>query len=123
MLRSHSSALIPAALRALAADPADDVLLICPGLVYRRDAIDRLHIGTPHQLDLWRVTRRPSRMTSADLDEMVTALLDGLLLGAPHRCEAWSQLKSWRRHRARNSRHRLWPGSAPDRTRKTCCSR
>ncbi|MGY4974373.1 hypothetical protein [Streptomyces sp. NEAU-S7GS2] len=59
MLRSHSSALIPAALRALAAEPADDVLLVCPGLVYRRDSIDRLHTGTPHQLDLWRITPPP----------------------------------------------------------------
>ena len=52
MLRSHSSAMIPAALRALAADPAapGDVLLVCPGIVYRRDSIDRLHTGTPHQL-------------------------------------------------------------------------
>ena len=38
----------------LAADPLDDALLVCPGIVYRRDAIDRLHTGTPHQLDLWR---------------------------------------------------------------------
>ncbi|MFF4409287.1 hypothetical protein ACFY2W_29215 [Streptomyces sp. NPDC001262] len=60
MLRSHSSALIPAALRALAAEPAGDVLLVCPGLVYCRDSIDRLHTGTPHQLDLWRITRRPT---------------------------------------------------------------
>ncbi|RZS37740.1 tRNA synthetase class II (F) [Herbihabitans rhizosphaerae] len=37
MLRSHSTALVPAALRALAADPVDDVLLVCPGVVYRRD--------------------------------------------------------------------------------------
>ncbi|MBV9847877.1 MAG: hypothetical protein JOZ47_22825 [Kutzneria sp.] len=85
MLRSHSSALVPAALRALAADATEDVLLVCPGLVYRRDAIDRLHTGTPHQLDLWRVTRRPARMTTGDLDEMVTAVLDGLLPGASHR--------------------------------------
>ena len=35
----------------------DDVLVCAPGLVYRRDAIDRLHVGEPHQLDLWRVTR------------------------------------------------------------------
>ncbi|QRP43447.1 TetR/AcrR family transcriptional regulator [Amycolatopsis sp. FDAARGOS 1241] len=37
MLRSHTSALIPAALRALATDPAGDVLLACPGIVHRRD--------------------------------------------------------------------------------------
>lgn len=92
MLRSHSSALIPGALRALAADSAedsaDDVLLVCPGLVYRRDTIDRLHTGTPHQLDLWRLSRRPARMNLADLDEMVTVLLDGLLPGVPRRYQA-----------------------------------
>ncbi|MEV1009766.1 hypothetical protein [Streptomyces sp. NPDC049881] len=88
MLRSHSSALIPAALRALAADPADDVLLVCPGMVYRRDSIDRLHTGTPHQLDLWRVTRRPAPMTTADLDGMVATLVETLLPGARHRHEA-----------------------------------
>ncbi|MDT7800729.1 MAG: phenylalanyl-tRNA synthetase alpha chain [Actinomycetota bacterium] len=75
MLRSHSSAMIPAALRALAASPADDVLLVCPGVVYRRDSIDRLHSGTPHQLDLWRITRRP--MGRADLEELAGALLPG----------------------------------------------
>lgn len=74
VLRSHSSALVPAALRALAASPADDVLLVCPGIVYRRDSIDRLHTGTPHQLDLWRVTRGRT-MTRADLEEMVAALV------------------------------------------------
>lgn len=87
MLRSHSSALVPAALRALAAEPADDVLLVCPGLVYRRDSIDRMHTGTPHQLDLWRVTRRPDPMATADLDEMVKTLIEALLPGAKHRHE------------------------------------
>jgi phenylalanyl-tRNA synthetase alpha chain len=47
LLRSHATAMIPDALRALAADPADDVLLVCPGVVHRRDAIDRLHAATP----------------------------------------------------------------------------
>ena len=36
---------------------ADDVVVACPGLVYRRDVVDRLHVGEPHQLDLWRVRR------------------------------------------------------------------
>lgn len=87
MLRSHSTALIPPALRTLAADPADDVLLVCPAMVYRRDSIDRLHTGTPHQVDLWRITRRSVPLTTADLDEMVTVLVDGLLPGASHRLE------------------------------------
>ncbi|MGW3992888.1 PheS-related mystery ligase SrmL [Amycolatopsis sp. NPDC004772] len=76
VLRSHATALVPAALRDLAANPADDVLLVCPGLVYRRDSIDRLHSGTPHQLDLWRIVR--GTVTRADLEDMVAALVPGL---------------------------------------------
>jgi phenylalanyl-tRNA synthetase alpha chain len=80
VLRSHSTAMVPPALRALAAEPQPpaDVLLVCPGVVYRRDAIDRLHSGTPHQLDLWRVTRRSPRMSTSDLAELVATLLPGL---------------------------------------------
>jgi len=85
MLRSHSSALVPAALRGLAADSPEDVLLVCPGIVYRRDAIDWQHSGTPHQLDLWRISRRP--LGAADLDEMITVLLGALVPGRPSRQE------------------------------------
>ena len=89
MLRSHSSAMIPPALRQLAQDglPAGPggVLLACPGMVYRRDAIDWQHTGTPHQLDLWRITARP--MTDADLDEMIARLLEALAPGLPDRPE------------------------------------
>jgi phenylalanyl-tRNA synthetase alpha chain len=86
MLRSHSSAMVPPALRSLATHACDDVLVVCPGIVFRRDAIDRLHTGTPHQLDLWRITRRP--MSDLCMDEMVSALLDGLVPGASWRTEA-----------------------------------
>ena len=68
MLRSHASAMIPPALRRLTRQPGDDVLLACPGMVYRRDAIDWQHTGTPHQLDLWRITRRA--VSGTDLDQM-----------------------------------------------------
>ena len=83
MLRSHSSAMIPPALRRLARQPGDDVLLVCPGIVYRRDAIDWQHTGTPHQLDLWRITRHAMRST--DLDQMIAILLGALAPGLPHR--------------------------------------
>ena len=79
LLRSHSTAMVPAALRALAAEPGGDVLLVCPGVVYRRDAIDRLHAPTPHQLDLWRISRRPLR--EPDLQEMVRLLVEALTPG------------------------------------------
>jgi phenylalanyl-tRNA synthetase alpha chain len=93
MLRSHATAMIPPALRELAAGPAatPDVLLACPGMVYRRDAIDRLRTGTPHQLDLWRITRAPmtrAQMTPRDLREMIQTVLDAVLPGAEYRLEA-----------------------------------
>jgi phenylalanyl-tRNA synthetase alpha chain len=87
MLRSHATAMVPPALRQLAAESqagtgaSRDVLLVCPGIVYRRDAIDWQHTGTPHQLDLWRITSRP--MAGRDLDQMIAALLDALVPGLP----------------------------------------
>lgn len=83
MLRAHTSAMIPSLLRALAADPPEDVLLVCPGLVYRRDTIDRLHTGEPHQLDLWRISR--TRLVLKDLIDMVAAVVEATLPGYRHR--------------------------------------
>ncbi len=80
MLRSHTSAAIPAALRGLAAEPYPDNLYVVPGMCYRRDSIDRLHTGTPHQLDLWRIVRAPS-MRAEDLRTMIAVLVDALLPG------------------------------------------
>ncbi|MGW6931988.1 PheS-related mystery ligase SrmL [Lentzea sp. NPDC054927] len=72
MLRSHTTAMIPPALRV--ASP--DVTLLCPGLVYRRDTVDRLHTGTPHQLDVWRISRQPEQLSGL-IDTVVTTLLPG----------------------------------------------
>jgi len=87
MLRSHSTAMVSPALRRLARErrPARDVLLVCPGMAYRRDAIDWQHSGTPHQLDLWRITRQA--MTGTDLDEMIACLLEALVPDLPSRQE------------------------------------
>ncbi len=85
MLRSHSTAMVPPALLELAAAPGPDVLLVCPGIVYRRDAIDWQHTGAPHQLDLWRITERA--MTAADLDQMIAVVLGAILPGLPYRDE------------------------------------
>jgi phenylalanyl-tRNA synthetase alpha chain len=80
MLRAHTSAAIPSALRALAPAAPDDVLVCVPGLAYRRDAIDRLHVGEPHQLDLWRIAAAP--MSEDDLDAMIAEVVEALLPGA-----------------------------------------
>jgi phenylalanyl-tRNA synthetase alpha chain len=88
VLRTHATALVPRALRQLAAEPADDVLLVCPGIAYRRDVIDWQHTGTPHQLDLWRISRRG--LAPADLDTMIATLLAAVVPGLDSRQQARS---------------------------------
>jgi phenylalanyl-tRNA synthetase alpha chain len=83
VLRTQTSAVIPPALREL--DPPDDVVVSCPGLVYRRDVIDRLHVGEPHQVDLWRIARRP--LGTRELDELIAAVVAAALPGAPWRTQ------------------------------------
>ena len=83
LLRSQMSAAIPRALRTLAPVQPDDVLVACPGIVYRRDVIDRLHVASPHQLDLWRVTTRGQ--SPRDLEDMIDQVVHALLPGATAR--------------------------------------
>jgi phenylalanyl-tRNA synthetase alpha chain len=80
MLRSQTSALAPPALRALAASGRPEALIACPGMVYRRDAIDRWHTGTPHQLDLWLITGRPPALRA-----LIAAAVGAALPGVPWR--------------------------------------
>jgi len=83
VLRTHTTAMIPSLLRSVARGPYDDVLLACPGLVYRRDAIDRQHVGEPHQLDLWRIAR--ARLGESDLLELIAVVVETLVPGAERR--------------------------------------
>ena len=83
VLRTHTSALVPECLRRLAREQEREVVLVVPGVVYRRDCIDRLHAGEPHQLDLWRVRSDPGapRLDGGDLDAMIAAVVAALLPG------------------------------------------
>jgi phenylalanyl-tRNA synthetase alpha chain len=75
--------MIPPLLAQVAQDPPADVLLVCPGLVYRRDEIDRLHTGEPHQVDLWRIVR--GSVGTAELRELVTTVLEAVVPGRAYR--------------------------------------
>jgi len=82
VLRGHTSAGVPPMLRRLAvSSDADDVLVALPGICHRRDVIDRLHTGSPHQLDLWRLRRAARRLDSTDLRRMVDTVLTTVLPG------------------------------------------
>jgi phenylalanyl-tRNA synthetase alpha chain len=87
MLRSHTTAGVPPALHALAGTRAAevDVLLALPGVCQRRDSIDRLHVGTPHQVDLWRITTTGAagrRLDADDLRQMVELVVGAVLPAA-----------------------------------------
>jgi phenylalanyl-tRNA synthetase alpha chain len=84
ILRTQTSAAIPRLLDELRADERPDLLLVCPGLVYRRDTIDRLHVGEPHQVDLWRLRRGP-KLEACDLQAMVAEVCAALWPGRRYR--------------------------------------
>ena len=84
MLRSHTTAAIPRLLRQMAPDEASDELNVVPGLVYRRDTIDRTHVGEPHQVDLWRLSST-ARLGPDDLTQMLAVLVEAVLPGADWR--------------------------------------
>lgn len=91
MLRSHTSARIPALLRGLAsrtpegAEGPNEVLLSVPGITYRRDVIDRQHVGEPHQLDLWRVRLEGPSLTEEDLKQLIGLVVAAVLPEHPWR--------------------------------------
>ena len=81
MLRSHMSSALPTALEDYA-DRADvDELIVAPGLVYRRDVVDRSHVGEPHQVDLWRL-RSTADTDDGDMLTMIGRLVEAVLPGA-----------------------------------------
>jgi phenylalanyl-tRNA synthetase alpha chain len=84
IFRTHMSALIPGALADVRRAELPDVLITCPGLVYRRDHIGRLSTGEPHQVDLWRVTR--GGQGRDDLLRMIEVVLAAAAPGRRHRC-------------------------------------
>lgn len=84
LLRTQTSAMIPSLLAELELEAGADVILVCPGIVYRRDQIDRLHSGEPHQLDLWRL-RAGRPLAQDDLTEMVALVLEAALPESTHR--------------------------------------
>ncbi len=83
LLRTQTSAMVPPLLRVLTLEEQADVLLVCPGLVYRRDCVDRLHVGEPHQVDLWRITH--ATLTVPDLEDMAHTVVAALWPDAPLR--------------------------------------
>lgn len=85
VLRVHTSAMIPDLLIEMREKGVEDFLLMCPGLCYRRDVVDRTHIGELHQMDIWRVKRGGPRLVRKDLIELIEMVLASVIPSAKYR--------------------------------------
>lgn len=89
MLRAHTTAHIPGLIERMAAEGSPELAVACPGICYRRDRIDRWHVGEPHQLDLWRVRAGGPALGEPDLLAMI-----GLVVGAALPGRRWRTVPS-----------------------------
>ncbi|MEU4424066.1 hypothetical protein AB0F81_25845 [Actinoplanes sp. NPDC024001] len=81
MLRSHMSAEMPTALEDYRDRTGVDELIVAPGPVYRRDVVDRHHVGEPHQVDLWRI-RDAGETGDGEMLRMIGLVVGAVLPGA-----------------------------------------
>lgn len=79
MLRTQTSSLVPGWLASWLDKTPRKLALISPGLVYRRDCIDRLHCSEPHQVDVWVVLPKPLAEPEEVLRAAATHLMHSLL--------------------------------------------
>jgi phenylalanyl-tRNA synthetase alpha chain len=53
-------------------------LIVIPGVVHRRDVVDRTHVGEPHQVVLWRLRSEPDT-TDGDMLDVIELLAQAVL--------------------------------------------
>jgi phenylalanyl-tRNA synthetase alpha chain len=64
VLRTHTSAHLPGILRELSTrSDWTDVVILLPGLAYRRDVSDKKHVSEVHMLEMWRVVKNSDHPT------------------------------------------------------------
>jgi len=73
ILRTQMTAIIPEILEKYSKTSMERTLWMCPGLVYRRDVVDRTHVGEPHQMDIWYI--KEGETTREDLLELIRIIV------------------------------------------------
>lgn len=80
LLRTHTTAIIPDLLPCLRGEQ----LILHPGICYRRDVVDKRHVGEPHQMDIWLISE--SRQLNRDaLVKLIQIILNVVLPGVSYR--------------------------------------
>lgn len=85
VLRTHTSEMIPGILDKLKERNIEDYLVMCPGICYRRDVVDKTHCSEPHQMDVWRTKKGQPRLDRLDLIELIDTIVKCTLPGMKYR--------------------------------------
>ena len=85
ILRTHTSSIIPDILIEVGKTKVEDYSVLCPGICYRRDVVDKKHTGEPHQMDIWRVKRGAPRLERKALIDLIESVLDAVIPRSKYR--------------------------------------
>ncbi|PLZ91547.1 hypothetical protein CEN44_08395 [Fischerella muscicola CCMEE 5323] len=75
LLRTHTTAIMPE----LVSHLQGEQLILHPGICYRRDVVDKSHVGEPHQMDVWLIGNRVSKV------QFIETILYAVLPGVSYR--------------------------------------
>lgn len=59
-------------------------LIVHPGICYRRDVVDKRHVGEPHQMDVWLISDRQS-LQRKTLEDLIQTILNAVLPDVAYR--------------------------------------
>ncbi len=80
ILRTQMTSVIPSLLKSYSQQLQDNKLWLCPGIVYRRDIVDKTHVGEPHQMDVWYIKKgTTSRKDLLELIEVIVGTVGKIL--------------------------------------------
>src|SRR3989344_7817721 len=73
VLLTHTSAAIPGWLKR-SGGKTDDQIVVIPGMCYRRDVVDQIHCGEPHQMEVWRIKKGNPRLERPQLIQLIETI-------------------------------------------------
>lgn len=85
ILRTHTTAMIPDLLIEMEKKSLTNYSVLCPGICYRRDVVDKKHTGEPHQMDIWRIKKGKSKLQRSALIDLIETVIESVIPGAKYR--------------------------------------
>lgn len=85
VLRTQTTSAIPPLFKTLSPKKLEDYMVFCPGICFRRDVLDRKHVGEPHQLDIWRIKKGNPRFSRTELVDLIEQVLQVAAPGLVYR--------------------------------------